>query len=532
MFQTFFARRISSRLLVIALFNVVALVAVAVVGYRLTFDYVVEERLRNLRVFSDLGRQVLTHHHGLVQSGAMDEASAKAHAIALLREMRRGDEHYYFVDTDDLKSVLLPIRPELEGTDVSQLKDSTGLDYVREQRDVARRGGGYVDYEFYRADVDAMARKISYIQPFTPWGWFIGIGVYLDDVHRQMGLYVWRAALLILALGAVSALTIFLVARQITRPLERLRTAIPQLRSEKLALPALRRGDEVGDIARALSVYRDTLLENDRLQAALQARERDERQRRDDEKAAGYRNALRLEQTARLVTSGEVALSIAHELNQPLAAVHQYCEGALARLDRRDADLTAIRGAMERASAQARRASLTIARLRSFLDRPSQHFKACSLPDVIAEVARGVAETSGGQDARIEIAAPPALHAFHGDPLLVQQGRFNLVRNAIEAAGPAPARIDIACALREDGMIECRVRDHGPGVALEQRPRLFDAFVTTKREGMGVGLNICRSIVEHHGGQLWHETPADGGAAFCFTLKREGGDEPGAGLPD
>jgi len=530
MIKSFFARRISSRLLAIALVNLLIQGGLSIVGYRLTFDYVMDERMRGLRTLSDRGVQVLAHFQALEAGGQIDGTTARAQAVALLREMRKGDENYYFIDNYDLKSVLLPIRPDIEGTDVSQFQDSTGLYYVRRQREIAQAGGGFTAYEFYRADIEAVGRKLSYIQPFTPWGWFIGIGVYLDDVHREMALYVWRALALVAAVAVMSGLSIWLVSRQITRPLTRLRMAIPLLRSQTLTLPALRRSDEIGEIARALAIYRETLLENDRLQVALQEREREESQRRETEKAMRYRNALRLERTARFVTSGEVALSIAHELNQPLSAVHHYCEGALSRLRRGEADLSAIRGAMEKASAQARRASQTIARLRSFLDRPSEHFVACSLPDVIADVLRGAAETDRMGKARITTAIPASFPEFHGDAILVQQVLFNLVRNAVEAAARPDPKIDISARLRADGMIECRVRDDGPGVPSEQIPRLFEAFVTSKLDGMGVGLNICRSIIEHHGGSLWHETPQEGGAAFCFTLRQEGVDDAQSGL--
>ncbi|MDX3806396.1 cache domain-containing protein [Bosea thiooxidans] len=532
MIGSIFARRISSRLLLIGFVNLLVLAAVSVLGYRLTFDYVMNERMANLRTLSDRGVQVLTHFQALAAAGRLAEDRAKAQAVALLREMRKGDENYYFIDDYGLKSVLLPIRPDLEGTDVSHFRDSTGLYYVRKQKEIAQSGGGFIAYEFYRADVEAAGQKLSYIQPFEPWGWFIGIGVYLDDVHRQMALYIWRALALVIAVAAMSGLSIWLVARQITRPLAQLRLAIPQLRNAALTLPALRRNDEIGDIARSLASYRATLLENDRLQAALLSREQEERRRREEEKARRYRNALRLEQTARLVTSGEVALSIAHELNQPLSAVHHYCEGALSRLEKDTPDLPAIRGAMERASTQARRASQTIARLRSFLDRPSEHFAACSLAELVADVMRSAGETEGLADLRIENTIPASLPAFHGDPILIQQVLFNLIRNGVEAATRPDPRIRISARLRDDGLIECRVRDDGPGVPAEHVPRLFVAFVTTKSGGMGVGLNICRSIIEHHGGSLWHETPDEGGAAFCFTLRREGASDAESGLSD
>jgi signal transduction histidine kinase len=233
----------------------------------------------------------------------------------------------------------------------------------------------------------------------------------------------------------------------------------------------------------------------------------------------------RLEATARMVAVSEIASSIAHELNQPLAAMGSYLSGALRRLRAGSADPQAIAGAIEEAGRQAERAGQIIRRVRDFVRSREISFVATDLNDVVIRALRLVAADTARLGARVELELAPSLPAARADPVMIEQVVVNLVRNALEAmAGVPPARraITISTGPAQAGTLAVTLADTGPGLAPEAAARIFEPFFTTKAEGMGLGLNICRSIVEAHGGRLSTGTRATGGCEFRFTVHAAG----------
>jgi PAS domain S-box-containing protein len=223
--------------------------------------------------------------------------------------------------------------------------------------------------------------------------------------------------------------------------------------------------------------------------------------------------------TARLTTLGEMASTLAHELNQPLTAIANYCEALAARA--RSGELTAASAlpALEKTSAQALRAGRVVRRIREFVKRSAPHRRAATAAQVI-DNAVALAEIEAQRvgiaiDVRIEPCLPP----LDIDPLLIEQVLLNLLKNAMDAMAQARVRrIEVAARRTGDDLAEIAVTDHGSGIAPEVLPQLFEPFYSTKPEGMGMGLNICRSIVEYHRGQLTvTANPADG-TTMRFTL--------------
>ncbi|HEY0877681.1 MAG TPA: PAS domain S-box protein [Zeimonas sp.] len=235
----------------------------------------------------------------------------------------------------------------------------------------------------------------------------------------------------------------------------------------------------------------------------------------------------KLQRTSRLVTMGEMASSLAHELNQPLTAIANYCMGMSARVRASVAAQQPISPdellePLAKTSAQAARAGEVIRRIRNFVKRSEPERRRCEVAAIIAD-AVGLAEI----DARrlgIQIVSemPERLPPLYVDPILIEQVLLNLLKNALDATRDAPARGD-SCSVvlaveQHDDQIEFSVTDRGPGLAIDARERLFEPFFTTKSEGMGMGLNICRSIVESHKGRLWAQPHEGGGCSFRFTL--------------
>ncbi len=225
---------------------------------------------------------------------------------------------------------------------------------------------------------------------------------------------------------------------------------------------------------------------------------------------------------SRLTAMGEMASTLAHELNQPLSAIANLLTGSRRLMDRgREADQVKIRDAIDRAAAQALRAGEVIHRMRDFVRRGASERAVESLSKLIEEASALalIGEKERQVDVRLNLS--PQADAVFADRVQVQQVLLNLIRNGIDAMQteePRKRGLLISTSLTDEGWSRVTVADKGPGIADEILERLFQPFMTTKPQGMGVGLSISRSIIEAHGGRIWAEANPGGGAVFHFTL--------------
>jgi two-component system sensor kinase FixL len=223
---------------------------------------------------------------------------------------------------------------------------------------------------------------------------------------------------------------------------------------------------------------------------------------------------------ARVSAMGTMASTLAHELNQPITAVANYAEGVRDLLSHPDPeDLPMIREALNDAVREALRAGQIVRRLRDFVARGEVEKTVEDLPTLIAEAAAlgllGAREK--GVDAYFDL--DPSASQVLLDRVQIQQVLINLFRNAVEAmAGSAERHLRISTRRENAGFIRVTVADTGPGVSPDVADQLFTAFVSTKDDGMGLGLSICRTIVEANGGRIWLEPRPGGGSQFHFTL--------------
>ena len=217
---------------------------------------------------------------------------------------------------------------------------------------------------------------------------------------------------------------------------------------------------------------------------------------------------------------GEMASALAHELNQPLAAISNYMKGSRRLLaDSPDPNRSKIENALDRAAEQALRAGQIIRRLRDFVSRGESEKRVESLSKLIEEAGALGLAGAREQGVQLRFNLDPEHDLVLVDRVQIQQVLVNLFRNALEAMAHSPQRELIASNAKvADDMIEVAVFDTGPGFHDDVMPNLFQTFYTTKETGMGVGLSISRSIVEAHGGRMWAETNRSGGATFRFTL--------------
>jgi two-component system sensor kinase FixL len=221
---------------------------------------------------------------------------------------------------------------------------------------------------------------------------------------------------------------------------------------------------------------------------------------------------------SRLTAMGEMASSLAHELNQPLSAITSYMRGAGTLLKAEQVDKDRIREALDRSAVQALRAGDIIKRLREFVAKgETQH--ALENPATLLEEAAALALVGAReQGVRVSLRCDHDLPDIVVDKIQIQQVALNLIRNAVEAMETASRRELTIGVARQDSFAFFSVADTGTGIAPEIAEHLFQPFVTSKENGMGVGLSICRTIIEAHGGRISARSNDGVGTVFEFTL--------------
>jgi two-component system, LuxR family, sensor kinase FixL len=226
-----------------------------------------------------------------------------------------------------------------------------------------------------------------------------------------------------------------------------------------------------------------------------------------------------LSHVSRLTEMGQMASALAHELNQPLTAVTNYLQAVSRLLAADNPNVGRAREVAASALGQITRASEILRRLRDFMRKGESNVRAENVAKLIAEASALALIGAHERGVKVQTSIAAALPEALCDKVQVQQVVVNLVRNAIEAMeGGERRELLIAAERDEAGAIAIAIADTGPGIAPEIAERLFQPFVTTKAQGMGVGLSICRSIVEAHGGRLAVAPGAEGGTVFSFTL--------------
>jgi PAS domain S-box-containing protein len=252
------------------------------------------------------------------------------------------------------------------------------------------------------------------------------------------------------------------------------------------------------------------LSEQKRAQAALQQTQEDLRQ-----------TQAEFAHMNRVMTMGELTASIAHEVNQPLAAVIASGDSCTAWLSSEPPNLDKARAAARRMIQAATQTSEIVQRVRALFKKTPSIAVAVDVNELIQETLSFVRGEAQRQNVSLRTELDPALPAVYGDRVQLEQVILNLMMNGIESMAGLdrqPKQILIRSALPNPSELLVSVADTGPGIDAETASRLFTPFFTTKPQGIGMGLPICRSIIEAHGGRLWTENNESGGAVFCFML--------------
>lgn len=239
-----------------------------------------------------------------------------------------------------------------------------------------------------------------------------------------------------------------------------------------------------------------------------------------DVEAKLHRAQIELAHISRNTTMGELAASIAHEVNQPLAAITSSAEAANRWLDRPSPDLAEARCAISRAASNARRASEVVSRIRDLTRKTDSHYEDLDLESVVADSLALLDREIQNHQVQLLCKVDGPSPQVSGDRIQLQQVVINLIMNSLQAMldrKDLPRELHVRIHAKES-LAVVEVRDNGPGIDQTHLALLFDAFFTTKEDGMGIGLSICRSIIELHGGRIWADSQPDGGATFSFSL--------------
>lgn len=233
----------------------------------------------------------------------------------------------------------------------------------------------------------------------------------------------------------------------------------------------------------------------------------------------------KLQASARLASMGEMASTLAHELNQPLAAISSYTAGAINLLAAGTADPALLKPALEKANAQAQRAGHIIRSVHEFVKQRKPQREPVQIPTLIKDLIPLVELQASQFFVSIQLDLAPRLQPVSADRVLLEQVLLNLTRNAIESMQDVAPEQRVLRIVASQGSaaglpdsVNVAVIDHGHGIPSEVKDRLFSSFFSTKAEGMGMGLNICRTAIEFHGGTLTHADNPAGGTIFTFSL--------------
>jgi signal transduction histidine kinase len=290
-----------------------------------------------------------------------------------------------------------------------------------------------------------------------------------------------------------------LLTRGIAGPITRMTSAMTTLAEgdTTVEVPRVNHSDEIGAMAASVQIFKDNMIERQRAQAELA-------------------------HVNRVTTMGQLTASIAHEVNQPVAAVVTNADAALRWLGAQPPDLEEARQALGHIIKDGNRASDVIRRIRTLINKkvPTRNDRM-DINETIVEIIALTRSEVLRNGVSLQTRLAKDLPLIQGDRVQLQQVMLNLVINAVEAMSGVSERLrELMIGSGKDASdgVLVTVRDSGPGLTPESLNHLFDAFYTTKPGGMGMGLSICRSIIEDHGGRVWATANVPQGAIFQFIL--------------
>ena len=229
-----------------------------------------QQKQIELRHLGELALGIVKEEHAAAQKGGVSDADAQKRAMARIGALRYGNNDYFWINDMHPKMVMHPIKPEMNGNDLSTYKDPNGkLLFVDFVDAVRKSGSGFVPYEWPKPGFDKPQPKLSYVVGFAPWNWLVGTGVYIDDLKAQTWASTQRSMIVAGVILLFMLVVSIFVARSVTGPLQRMTVAMNDLASGNLAVevPGVGRGDEVGEMAKAVEIFKSNAIARQKLEA-------------------------------------------------------------------------------------------------------------------------------------------------------------------------------------------------------------------------------------------------------------------------
>ncbi len=274
--------KINIRLMAIIVIAVLGLTAILAIALSQSWHNLFADRRAELKHSVEMAVEIADHFHQLANAGRLDRDEAQRQARSVIRDLQFGEDGYFFIFDQDGLNLVHGFKPELEGTNMSQVQDSDGVYFVREMITRANEGGGFVDYRFPKAGANQPQGKIGYAASFDPWGWMIGTGAYIDDLEATfMNNATTTGGFGLGIAGLLVAIALFL-GRTISRPLSRLTESMNALATgdTNIEIEYAEQKDEIGSLARALAVFKNNAIDKQRLEAEQVENERQAEERR------------------------------------------------------------------------------------------------------------------------------------------------------------------------------------------------------------------------------------------------------------
>ncbi len=261
--------RITWRLMITGVVCAIGMILlIADAGYTLR-QQMIKDRINQSHDLVDVSRGILQHYYQMSADKKLDEATAKSMALAAIRDLRFEGSEYFFVYDNSGTALLVPTLPEREGKNLIDATDPDGVPFVRNMQQAAAAGGGVSFFKFPKLGSQQPVAKVAYSAQFAPWGWWLGTGLYMDDIDGDFRAALIELLLVFAVVCAVSCAIVLVIGRGVSRPLVGLTGIMERLARHDLQvdIPSLDRADEIGAMSRAVEVFKDNAIRADRLAA-------------------------------------------------------------------------------------------------------------------------------------------------------------------------------------------------------------------------------------------------------------------------
>jgi len=537
----------------IAMLGMVVVAAVATSGLK---TIMLEDRKTKTRHLVEVAYSLLERYGDQVRSGALTREEAQREAIAAIKRLRYDEDDYFWINDMHSRMVMHPYKPELEGQDLSRFEDPSGKRLIVAFVETVReRGEGFVDYLWPKPGMERPVPKISFVKGYQPWGWIVGSGIYLDDVETTFWHTLFKLGFFsgLVLLGG-TFLVIYLVGT-ITAPLKNLTEAAHRITRGELNVELdTDRSDEIGILAQAFDSMVKRLTEQiETLEDRISERTA-ELSRANAELVASNERLRELDELKSSFLS-----SVSHELRTPLTSIRGFAHLIARDFDRSFLPLSESDTKLEKRArrlrenvsvieAEAERLTRLINDVLDLSKIESGRVEWQDAPVSMDDLFQRAVSAVRGQfelrpQVRLDVECPANLPNIIADRDRLIQVLVNLLNNAAKFTEQGQVRLSASWEPNRDNRqwIHIKVHDTGCGFPPDQAEAIFDKFhqvnhgdtLVDKPTGTGLGLPICREIVERHGGKVFAESEPGRGSTFHVLLPVEGAAaEAPARLPE